>query len=141
MDPPNLRSKGMPYKLTAHDSEETIRRLRRENESALVMAQHGFDVEQNPNFEGWQEPSYRIEGKIFENYAPTTSAEIRGIWVTVKNKVMRKKQTRRVIINLDDSNVTLGQLTERFRDWPIRHLEEVVAIKAGKIHGIFPASE
>ncbi|MGH3896729.1 MAG: hypothetical protein ACRDTA_00460, partial [Pseudonocardiaceae bacterium] len=49
-----------------------VRSLNRENDSAEILARAGYDVEQNPSVPGDKEPDYRIEGLIFDNYAPTT---------------------------------------------------------------------
>jgi filamentous hemagglutinin len=102
-----------------------------------VLAEHGYDIEQNPCFAGGRNPDYRIEGSIFDNYAPDSGTDIRNIFRVTERKV-RKKQTRRVSINLADSSVAPDQLVEQFSMWRIQDLEEVIAIKDGKVYQIFP---
>ena len=105
----------------------------------MVIAQYGYDIEQNPKFPGTQNPDYRIEGKIFDNFSPELGTPVRNIFDVVSRKV-KKGQARRVSINLHDSNVTLHQLKEQFEAWSIENLEEVIAITDGKVHQIFPKS-
>jgi hypothetical protein len=62
---------------------------------------------------------------------------VRNIWSVVEGKVA-VGQTRRVSLNLDDSDVSVDQLRKQFARWPVRELEEVIGIRNGKISRIFP---
>jgi hypothetical protein len=103
-----------------------------ENETADVLAKRGYDVEQNPKVEGTnKKPDYRIEGEIFDNYAPSTASP-RSIWTTVLEKV-EEQQARRVVVNLDSSAVDLVKLQQQFADWPIENLEQVLIVRGDTV--------
>jgi Contact-dependent growth inhibition CdiA C-terminal domain len=102
-----------------------------------VYAEHGFDVEQNPSFPGVKDPDFRIEGKIFDSFAPARGKSVRNIWSVTRGKVA-DEQTRRVSLNLDDSDVSIDQLREQFGRWRIHDLEEVIAVRDRKLFSIFP---
>ncbi|WP_156908093.1 hypothetical protein [Desulfovibrio cuneatus] len=70
----------------------TIRALTRENESAALLAQRGYYVEQNPITIGSKNPDYKINGEIFDCLAPTTSSP-RRVWTAVGKKLTKAKQT------------------------------------------------
>ncbi|WP_054480255.1 hypothetical protein [Photorhabdus heterorhabditis] len=72
------------------------------------MAQNGYHVEQNPKVIGDKKPDYKINGEIFDNYAPSSSS-VRNIWSEVKGKV-DEGQTKNVVINISDTKVTLNDL-------------------------------
>ncbi|MBE8614144.1 hypothetical protein CYG68_17350 [Morganella morganii] len=61
---------GAVTKVTPQMTKENIRSLNRENESAKILSESGFNVEQNPTVVGDKKPDYRINGGIFDNYAP-----------------------------------------------------------------------
>ncbi|WP_225727124.1 MULTISPECIES: hypothetical protein [unclassified Nocardia] len=115
-----------------------IRALTRENESADILSRGGYKVEQNPDVPGTaKNPDYKIEGKIFDNYAPSTS-NARNIASTIEEKVS-SGQTERVVLNLADSNVDLAVMKAQLKDWPIQGLKEVLVIdKTGSIVPLFP---
>ena len=98
--------------------------------------ENGYDVEQNPSFPGGKNPDYRIEGKIFDSYAPATG-NIRNIADVVKEKVV-DEQTRRIVLNLDDTRASLEALKQQFAQYPVENLEEVIGIRNGIISHIFP---
>jgi len=110
---------------------ETVRSLTRENESAEALARNGFDVEQNPNVGGANNPNsnpdYLINGEIFDNYAPI-SPRARNIASEIESKVIKKGQTENVIVNLTDTSVTPQELHQQLTDYPIEALNRVVVI-------------
>ena len=61
---------GHVTKVTPQMTKENIRSLNRENESAQILSKSGFHVEQNPAVLGNKDPDYRINGEIFDKYAP-----------------------------------------------------------------------
>ena len=81
-----------------------------------MLAKSGYDIEQGPTVPGPKKPDYRIEGEIFDNYAPATS-DPRSIWTEVGKKV-KKKQASRIVLNLDDSDITMDALQTQFASWP-----------------------
>ena len=121
----------------ADQAQESIRSIKSENDTADVLAKNGYDIEQNPSVEGTvKRPDYRIEGKIFDNYAPKTATP-RSIWTAVLGKV-EEEQTRRVVIDLDASRVDLMALGQQFRDWPIENLEQVLVVKGNAVVELWP---
>lgn len=119
-----------------HDAD-TKRSLQRENESATSLARAGYDVEQNPTVPGVKNPDYRIEGRIFDNIAPSTGSP-RNIHSRIAEKV-EDGQADRVVVNLADSPVDVDRLRRQLHDWPIEGLEEVIAIdKNGAVVHLYP---
>ncbi|MFK0288714.1 hypothetical protein ACIQVL_50835 [Streptomyces sp. NPDC090499] len=132
---PNAQPGGTPTKIEG--SAEKQRGLKRENESADILAKAGYDVEQNPTVPGPKEPDYRIEGRIFDNYAPKTGNP-KSIATEIRGKVS-EGQADRIVLNLSDSPVDTGALSERLQRWPIRGLKEVMVIdRDGNIVHLYP---
>lgn len=109
------------------------------------MARSGYRIEQNPKvldsdgIDSKRDPDFRIEGRIFDCYAPTENKGIRGIWSEVQEKVVIKQQTKNVVINLTKWSGDDSALLKQFKEWEIQGLEEVIAIKKdGKIISVFP---
>ncbi|WP_196302247.1 hypothetical protein [Yersinia pseudotuberculosis] len=107
-------------------TKENIRSLNRENESAQILAKSGFHVEQNPIVSGRKNPDYKINGEIFDNYAPKSSS-VRNIWTEVKGKI-DKRQTNNVVINMSDTKVSAPELQRQLTKWPIMGLDKVIVI-------------
>ncbi|PLS76560.1 MAG: hypothetical protein CYG61_01630 [Actinobacteria bacterium] len=68
----------------------------------------GYDVEQKRPVRKAKSADYLIEGRIFDNYAPSTPKP-RSLWRTVQANV-DAGQTERVVVDLADSPVTASQL-------------------------------
>ena len=98
----------------------------KENESAKILSQNGYHVEQNPVTLGSKNPDYKINGEIFDNYAPTTS-NVRNIWDAVQKKVTAG-QTNNVVINISDANVNISTLKAQFKTYPIKNLDKIIII-------------
>jgi hypothetical protein len=64
---------GYPTQIRANDDGDTTRGKLRENESAIILARLGYNIEQNPPVSEDKNPDYQIEGRIFDCYAPSTS--------------------------------------------------------------------
>ena len=89
-------------------------------------------MEQNPITSGIKNPDYKINGEIFDNYAPSSN-NVRNIWAGVEDKVL-KGQTNNVVINISDSKVTVDALEEQFSKWEIKGLDKIIVIdKSGNI--------
>ena len=58
-----------------------------------------YDIEQNPTVPGDKNPDYRIEGQIFDNYAPSSG------------------NARNIATNISDDKVTSGQATGSCSIW------------------------
>ncbi|MFC7257746.1 hypothetical protein [Streptomyces lutosisoli] len=135
---PNAQPRGKPESLSKNDDAETVRAKGREVHSAETLSRQGYDVEQSPGkMPNGTKPDFRIEGKIFDNYAPT-SDNPRSIWRAVEKKV-DKGQTERVVLNLGDSDADLGALRQQFHSWPKEGLKEVMVIdREGNVVHLYP---
>lgn len=134
---PNAEPGGTRTKIDPKEDADTKRSLQRENESATTLARAGYDVEQNPAVPGAKNPDYRIEGRIFDNIAPSTGSP-RNIHSRIAEKVA-EGQTDRVVVNLADSPVDVERLRGQMRDWPIEGLKEVIVIdKNGSVVHLYP---
>jgi len=123
--------------ISPKDDKATIRSLQRENESADILSQSGYKVEQNPNVSGPKNPDYKIEGRIFDNYAPSTKNP-RNIWSLLKKSKIDTGQADRIVLNLEDSAVDLKILKKQFNDWSMSGLKEVIVIKNGQVIPFWP---
>lgn len=106
------------------------------------MARAGYDVEQLPPSNDQRSPDFRIEGREFDNYAPTAD-RARNIWKRIgEDKVhpsRGKPQATRIVLNLADSMVDLSELRSQFRTYPMPNLDEVIAItREGEIIHLWP---
>lgn len=133
---PTRAPDGSRTAVRSNESAENILALTREYESAQILARQGYQVTQNPRVpgaggSGVKMPDYRINGHLFDNYAPNTS-NVRNIWGRVQEKV-QDEQARRIVLNLDDSGVSMEALQRQFRDWPIENLEQVLVIRNGQV--------
>ncbi len=117
---------GPVTKMDSGMTKENIRSLNRENESAQILSQSGFYVEQNPSVAGNKNPDYRINGEIFDNYAPKSNS-VRNIYSEVKTKI-DKGQTSNVVINMSDTKVSIPELQKQLTQWPIMGLDKVIVI-------------
>jgi Possible hemagglutinin (DUF637)/Contact-dependent growth inhibition CdiA C-terminal domain len=110
----------------------TTRSLILKNQSADILVSKGFKVEQNPNVSGAKNPDYRIEGVVYDNYAPST-ASARNAASEIGRKVVRE-QANNVVVNLTDSSITPVALQTQLTQYPIAGLNQVIIIdKAGTV--------
>lgn len=92
-------------------------------------------IELNPlikttdNIREGAQPDYRINGEIFDNYAPNNKADVEQIRNQISRKIKRK-QTYRIIINLDDSDVAITDIKTMLRiRKPIQNLQQLIILK------------
>lgn len=134
---PNATPGGRKTKIDPKNDADTKRSLQRENESADILAKNGYDVEQNPSVPGNKNPDYKIEGQIFDNYAPKTG-NARNIASWIQTKV-DEGQADRIVLNLTDSPVDPAKLSAQLHDWPISGLKEIKVIdKSGNVIDFYP---
>ena len=126
---------GEPSQSRPNDDQATRRGIRRENDSAEVLKENGFNVLQNPVVAGPKRPDYLINGQIYDHYAPETD-NVRNIWKSVKGKV-DDKQASNFVIGLQDSKVNEEALRKQFADWPIDGLEDVLIVRPDGTIGRF----
>jgi hypothetical protein len=119
------------------EAPENIQALTRENETADALARAGYRVEQNPSVPGPKNPDFLIEGRIFDNVAPTTRNP-RNIWSRILDEKVRPGQADRIVINLDDSAVDLEALRRQFRDYPMPGLKEAIVVRGGRVIRLWP---
>jgi hypothetical protein len=123
------------------------RGIMRENQSAQILADRGYKVEQNPKLSAEQmqnlglkpgkDPDFLVEGKVFDNLAPLGDTA-KKVAASIKGKV-DAGQTRRIVLNLGDTPVTPGDIQRYLKANPIPNLQEIIAIdKNGGIHRSFP---
>ena len=118
---------GEPTPIGRNDDEATRRAIRRENESAQLLAGSGYNVLQNPVVAGPKKPDYLINGEVYDHYAPSTD-NVRNIWKTVKEKV-EDDQAPNIVIGLQDSGANEQALRRQFADWPIDGLVDVLIVR------------
>ncbi|MBL6448414.1 hypothetical protein JMN32_19025, partial [Fulvivirga sp. 29W222] len=134
---PDSKPRGTVTKISELDDAATRRSLMRENESAGVLAQKGYDIEQNPRIEGSNKnPDYLIENKVFDNYAPSGSNP-RNIVSNIEGKV-KSGQTDRIVLNLDDSSLSMEDFRKQLTDYPIEGLLEIIIIKNKDVTPFYP---
>jgi hypothetical protein len=129
---------GHPNRPGANEKDpENLRAAKRENESARLLAENGYDVEQSPPTNIYNKrPDYKINGEYADCYAPSTDNP-RSIRDTIARKV-NEKQADRIVLNLDDSQVELGTLKTRLLEDPITDLKEIIVLKGEKIINFYP---
>ena len=133
----NARPRGFSTRINPLDEPENKLALLRENESAAILAQAGYKVEQNPTIRGTtRNPDYLIEGKVFDCYSPTNSKP-RSIATTLEGKI-KKGQAERFILNLEDSKVDIAALRQQFTQYPVAGLKEIIVVKQNKVVPFFP---
>ncbi|MDA0172609.1 peptidoglycan-binding protein [Solirubrobacter taibaiensis] len=131
---PNAKPGGHPAKIPEGQKQSAaIRGLELENDAAEALAKAGYDIVQRPNHgkptkPGERDPDFKIEGRIFDCYSPGKEKPVRGIWTEVHDKVLKKKQTERVVINLADWAGDMTELQSQFTKWPIKQLHEVLIV-------------
>jgi len=130
--------RGRRTQIREEDDFETQRSLRRENEAADILARKGYEIEQNPHVPGDRNPDYRIDGQIFDAYAPSKGATVNKIWGHAGDKV-RAEQADGIVVVLEDNKfIKTRNLRDYFRRNPIDGLRQVLAIKNGKVLEIYP---
>lgn len=70
--------------------------------------------------------------------APAENTKPRNIASTIEEKVIKKGQTERVVLNLNDWKGDVEILIKQLNDYPIDGLKEVLIVQNGKIQSIYP---
>jgi Contact-dependent growth inhibition CdiA C-terminal domain len=151
-----IGSIGTPERIPAEIANSRIsdqaRGIRRQNEAAEVMSKKGYFVEYQPKITQadrmsrfpWldknKKPDFKIEGEIFDALSPEKSTSLTNIVKSIAKKTTRN-QTRRILLNLDDSNVSIPNLAKELRLSKLPYLDEVIAVKDGKIIKLYPYSQ
>jgi len=128
---------GRPSRPKPNDDDSTKKSIERENQSARLLAENGYHVEQNPSPNKYnKEPDYKINGEYADCYAPSTSNP-RNIVDTIASKT-NKGQADRIVLNLDDSQVTLEAIKRCLLDNPIVGLKQIIVTRNGQVISFFP---
>ncbi len=136
--PLGSKPRGKKTEINPQSSKEEQRSLKRENDSADILADKGYDVEQNPEkLPNGREPDYKIEDRVFDGYSPKTS-NIERIHERIKDKVITKQQADRIILNLEDTIITANDVRNILTRKPINGLKEIIAIKNNQLIQLFP---
>lgn len=116
-----------------------LRAQLRQAEAADLMADQAWRIDHHPqsNAPGVRNPDFQLEGRPVDHYSPTAPG-VEEVHTGIVNKVVKKKQVTRVIVNLDDCPVTVQDLQKELLRNPIDGLEEVITIRAGEIENIYP---
>ncbi|MFD7846350.1 hypothetical protein ACFV4K_25830 [Nocardia sp. NPDC059764] len=141
LDPdPDRKARGEP-EVDPRGSTEKKRNLRIQEESAHVLAQHGYDILQNPgpvitSTGRVKNPDYLIEGDYFDCLAPSSS-NIDQVRKGISKKVSGE-QARRIVLNLDQTRVGPADVAAILYRKPVADLKEVLAVKDGRIIQLYP---
>ncbi len=142
----------VPTKITTSKVSEQARGIRRQNEAAEVMSKNGYHVEYQPKITEtdrmsrfpWldprKNPDFKIEGEIFDGYSPNKNTSIQNVIKSVKKKT-EDNQARRILVNLDDNNLSIPNLAKELRLSKLPLLDEVIVVKNGKITKIYPYNQ
>ncbi|QLE57419.1 hypothetical protein [Nostoc sp. TCL26-01] len=134
---PGSKPRGTKSEINPQSNRETQRSIKRENESADILADKGYDVEQNPApLPNGKKPDYKIEGETFDAYSPSSS-NMETIRKNISQKI-KEGQAERIILNLEDSNVKVNELESLLNRKPIDGLKEIIVIKDGLVIPLFP---
>ena len=119
--------RGEKTKIPPRANAQVQRQLERENETAELLAQSGYDVEQNPPpLPNGKKPDYIINGEVFDCYTPSSSNP-NQIRKGISRKV-RKEQASRIVLNLDESGVSLEDLEQTLTNNKINDLKEMILV-------------
>ena len=128
------------------------RSIQKQNEAAGVMSKNGYLVEYQPKITAqvrmsrfpWlkegKKPDFKIEGEIFDALSPDKNTRISNIIKRITDKTV-KGQARRILLNLDDSKVSISELAKELRLSKLQFLDEVIVVKNGKITKIYPYNQ
>jgi hypothetical protein len=149
---PNAKPHGKPEPIKDKEDSITKAAKTRQNESAEILAKAGYEIDQlpdltrrdrmsNPWFKSTKKPDYLIEGEIFDCYAPRSGTSAENIVEHIRKNKVDQGQARRIVLNMEDSKVTLEDVHYQLINRPVRDLQEVIAIKDGKVFHLYPNSK
>ena len=79
-----------------------------------------------------------IELKVASSITTPSTSRARNIWELIRREKVAREQANRIILNLDDSSVTLPDLKRQFDDWPMPGLKEVIVVRGGRVIPFWP---
>ena len=131
-----MQSTGTPggerTEVDPRSSKDKQRGIIRENESADLLAANGYDVEQNPpTLPNGKNPDYLINGNVYDNLAPQ-SPKVEQVRKGISKKI-KSGQTERIVLNLDDTPVSIDELRNLLNRKPVSGLKDLIIIKEGQV--------
>jgi hypothetical protein len=131
------KPKGAPEVPPARAGKEIIRGLNRQQQAAEALARAGYEVEYRALQGAGKNPDLLVNGKVFDVYAPT-SGNLDNVRNGVSSKI-KSGQTRRVVIFLEDSSVSLPALqTKLLLSKRVAGLEQVLVVRSGSVYPMLP---
>ena len=133
--------------LDKSDTEEgNIRGVNGENETALVLAQNGYDYEQvaqnkkklpDGTFAGRPDGVFgKAKDSKSDVYSPAAKTSMRNIYDVVVGKVDRQKSPY-VVVRIEPGGQSIEEITKKFHDHPIEGLKQLFIVKEGKLYIIY----
>ncbi|MDQ6419790.1 hypothetical protein RB620_10140 [Paenibacillus sp. LHD-117] len=143
---PSLPKGGKPK---GEYAQENARGYIKQNESADLFANEGYDIEmidELPNGNGYgiepqSNPDFIIEGNVFDHYAPLSTKSANGIATEIAKKT--KTQAERIVLNLDDFTAEqVKEVTEKILgkanpNGDLKHLQELFVVRDGEINLLY----
>ena len=134
---PNATARGTPEEIDPRASSQKQRNVRRQNDSADVLAREGYDIEHNsvakPN---GKVPDYRISGEYVDHLNPSTGSVEQAL-KGIKEKIA-EGQVDRVVVRLDDTSLSIDDVRGILQRKPVSGLKEVIFIKDGQVVSYVP---
>lgn len=143
---PSLPKGGKPK---GKHADEVDRGIKRQNETADLLAENGYDIEMLDEINGGNgyginpesNPDFLIEGKPFDCYSPDSNTSIDNVSRAITKKT--KNQTESIILNLDD--FPLEKVNDLFEtilrktnpNGDLKRLQELFVVKDGIITKLF----
>ncbi|MFE9328506.1 hypothetical protein ACIHDR_46990 [Nocardia sp. NPDC052278] len=118
---------GRPAEIPSNGTELDKLHLELENRSAIILAQRGYKIEQNPYLPNQaKNPDYRIEGRIFDCFTPITPY-MKRIRKGIRSK-LDSGQTDRIVLNMALLPHNASFIESELHAAPIVGLKELIAI-------------
>lgn len=122
-----MRQPNLPPKIAPGDQMHAIDR---QNEAAVALADYGEDVERLSNTMKIVENfGLKINGQIADFFSPISRSPF-SVLMSIRGKV--EKQAPTIVVNLQDSVITISQLEGALRANPVPGLRAVDSMKTGK---------
>lgn len=135
---PDRRPAGSPE--AEEGDARKVRGLRRQNEAAILLAKAGYEIQQSPpQRDNGCHPDFIIEGDYFDCYAPTSSNP-KNVRSGIRDKV-KKQQAARIVLDLNDSDLTAEALRSRLLRDPVHGLQEIKIVEDGAVTDFYPWGE
>jgi len=131
---PGAQARGTPEVVDTRAPRDKQLKVTRQNESADYLAEQGFEVRHNQDaLPNGKEPDYHMEGNYWDHLNPTTN-NVDQVRKGIRKKAdpdPAKRQADRVVVRLDDTQVTTAQLIGILQRKPIPELREAIIIEGG----------